>query len=1137
MPLKFFKKHWPIFFLSATLVVLFYKNYTPNTWLLGWDNLQIELNPLLNIKRSLLSVWQEYQGLGLLTGMAHASDLPRQIFVLLISFFLPQHFIRYFYHFLMIALATFGSYSLTKYILKENKSQKITPVISSLFYLLNFGTIQYLNLPFEPYSTFFAAFPWLLLVIFKLLKKPNKKTWLNFIIIHFLSIPSFYVQTIFLVYSICLCLILLAHSYKKNLPKQFKFKSKILITIFLINSFWLLPNIYFTLTQINTTQNAFANKIITDQFIEENKKHGHLKDFALLIEPYYDQQNNHKQNNSYLLPIWHKHLDQTTIQFIGYILFIISVLGLFTKNKHKKYFTHILLFTSIGLLSTTFPFKYINSLFLSIPILKQIFRNSFTKLLIPTTLSLSILLGLSINQIKIPKKIKNYLYILLVLLIFIFSWPSFKGYYFNPKMRLSLPSQYLHLTDFFKTQPKTSRIMNLPLSNFWGWHDWRWGQKGSGFLWYGIEQPILDRAFDVWNLKNEQYYWELSYALQKEDLSLFENILQKYNISYVLVDNNIFFPSNKEFSKIHTQTEKLINRSNNLKLMFEVGKITVYKYLPTKSSIYVTNNLTTTQNFNGFINADPVFGNYGDYTFSSSPQVIYPFTNLFTNRLPSEFPYNVSVQNNNIVIEKPNFHSTIPINQQIPLTISPPTDIILNSFQNPIVTTSLQDTINIPVSEFINPHLCAPQNQNSKFSSEIKDDTLTLSATGTALCIDWQNYDFFKQFKQPKIINLSFDYKSISDEWPKSCFWNGTKCLNNKDLPNSGFNNTWKYYSETSYFDPITDQNTVLSLIIDSTYDSKDHQISYKNVTMQIFDSPNNTSKPQDYFSITKDNNTLTATIPSNNLSNNLIQSNLFHLQPQNCNSKTDGSYSRQILKENNNSFIRLSSINNNSCITFPFPNLPLNQSYLIKLTYRHQKGYPLLTYAYSDNQNYKYFETKLEKQKNWQTAWFVIPAFDNSNHRQGLGISFNNKSFNQFESINDIQSIQIYPFPYDQLLNYKITPDTNPSVPSTSTRTYLPSISNIFYYKTKLRLNPLTPQSTIVLNQSFDSGWIAFYFNGIKPVFLKNHILVNNWANGWNIDNIPQNANLYIFFWPQLLEFLGFALLIPVFIYIFKSL
>jgi len=70
-------KNWffPLLILGLTLFIAF-RNYTPGTWLLGWDNLVPELNLKLNITRSLSAVWQEYQGLGLLGGMAHAADLP-----------------------------------------------------------------------------------------------------------------------------------------------------------------------------------------------------------------------------------------------------------------------------------------------------------------------------------------------------------------------------------------------------------------------------------------------------------------------------------------------------------------------------------------------------------------------------------------------------------------------------------------------------------------------------------------------------------------------------------------------------------------------------------------------------------------------------------------------------------------------------------------------------------------------------------------------------------------------------------------------------------------------------------------------------------------------------------------------------
>ena len=68
----------------------------------------------------------------------------------------------------------------------------------------------------------------------------------------------------------------------------------------------------------------------------------------------------------------------------------------------------------------------------------------------------------------------------------------------------------------------------------------------------------------------------------------------------------------------------------------------------------------------------------------------------------------------------------------------------------------------------------------------------------------------------------------------------------------------------------------------------------------------------------------------------------------------------------------------------------------------------------------------------------------------------------------------------------------------------------------------------------------------------LLDHFLVNNWANGWRLnvgskmpevgsENLqtsnlqPPTSNIVIIFWPQYLEFIGFALLIFSFLYILK--
>jgi hypothetical protein len=55
----------------------------------------------------------------------------------------------------------------------------------------------------------------------------------------------------------------------------------------------------------------------------------------------------------------------------------------------------------------------------------------------------------------------------------------------------------------------------------------------------------------------------------------------------------------------------------------------------------------------------------------------------------------------------------------------------------------------------------------------------------------------------------------------------------------------------------------------------------------------------------------------------------------------------------------------------------------------------------------------------------------------------------------------------------------------------------------------------------------------------IKEHMLINNWANGWRLEELPNTADqstLIIIFLPQYLEFLGFLLLIITFILILIS-
>ena len=124
---KIFYNFFPDIILTLVVAVFFLANYTPGTFLMGWDNVQVDLNPVLGLKRSFYGVWQEYQGLGLLGGMSHSADLIRSVLIYFASKIIPQAVIRYAYHFVMLLMGGIGSYKLINYLLGEkNLAGKIT---------------------------------------------------------------------------------------------------------------------------------------------------------------------------------------------------------------------------------------------------------------------------------------------------------------------------------------------------------------------------------------------------------------------------------------------------------------------------------------------------------------------------------------------------------------------------------------------------------------------------------------------------------------------------------------------------------------------------------------------------------------------------------------------------------------------------------------------------------------------------------------------------------------------------------------------------------------------------------------------------------------------------------------------------
>lgn len=135
------------------------------------------------------------------------------------------------------------------------------------------------------------------------------------------------------------------------------------------------------------------------------------------------------------------------------------------------------------------------------------------------------------------------------------------------------------------------------------------------------------------------------------------------------------------------------------------------------------------------------------------------------------------------------------------------------------------------------------------------------------------------------------------------------------------------------------------------------------------------------------------------------------------------------------------------------------------------------------------------------------------------LTITLSNASYNQYTSINDLESITLYSLGAMQTLP---VPETGKSILISPKQISHP-ISGLYI----ISLPPGTSTDILTLNQSFDTGWVAFDASHTE---LQGHVLVNNWANGWRLTG--DNRSVIIIFLPQLLEYLGFVLLlIPLFL------
>lgn len=569
---------------------------------MGWDSLVPELNFKLNIARSLSAVWQDYQGVGLLGGMGHAADLPRELLLWVFSFALPQSFLRYVWTFLMLAAGPLGTYFLISRVLVKDKgwAGSFAGFAGAVFYLFNLATVQTFYVPFETFTSFFGFFPWLLFFALGYLEDGGKRKILSFFLFSLLAVCAFYVQTLFVVYAIFLAVFAI-EAIIRHKKSGLKRSTSLSFATLLSNSFWLLPVLYFTLTSGWIPGASHINSIATPETQYMNQARGNFNDivqFKGYWFDYYDwfPQENTKGSYDYMYKNWIAYDQNPLVGKVSLALFVVSIAGLLLSlfGKQTVYGASLLVLAAVSyfFLAGANPPSGEVYQFLSgkIPLFADIFRNTFTKWAVPLALVVSMGLGYFVYCLAgfVKGKMK-------VFLSFVFSFslvfaavftvlPVFSGNLISKSMEVNLPNSYLETVDYFKGVDHSQRIADFPLTDFWGWHfsslglpAGRQGYEGSGFLWYGIPQPMLDRTFDVWSPNNEGFYSEISRAVGARNSSELSYVLNKYQVSYILFDGNINEPANPDWPGQMSQQKDFLESSGLAHQVKQFDNIFIYK--------------------------------------------------------------------------------------------------------------------------------------------------------------------------------------------------------------------------------------------------------------------------------------------------------------------------------------------------------------------------------------------------------------------------------------------------------------------------------------------------------------------------------------------------------------------------------
>jgi len=668
------KKKIPMLFFPGLLLLvgifISYQNYSPGTFLLGWDSLHSEFNFSLAFQRALSGAWRGEQGLGALAAHSHMADLPRIVFLWLESFVLPQSFLRYSYIFLCLILGPLGVYFFVNHVINKKKtfSGYFSSFCAAFFYLFNLVTLQHFLVPFEMFPAQFAFAPFVFLFALRYIESSRRRELVLLALLVILLSPSAYAATLY--YAFLLTFFLFLGGYwLVSIKKRVALKRLLVVfsLTLVLNLYWLLPNIYSVVNQSEMVSLSKINSLFSPEAFLRNAAYGDISNIATGKNFLFDWRNFDFSEDTFvdLMGVWDRHLGDWGVANISYTIFGLSILGtiiaLVRRDKVGVSFFPVGLVLLFFLININPPTGTIYQYLINkLPVFGEALRMPFTKFSILFEFCLAFYLGYFLNSLPgVIKKFKIGQVANVLVGIFVIAGsvyvmlPVFRAELISSVVKTNLPTEYLQLFKWF--EGKEGRVVRLPVNTLWGWSYNTWKYEGSGFLSYGLENPLLDRDYDRWSPYNETFYNEISSVVYKYQLpeasdteneekkenektvtvdnqqviSEFEKILQKYQVEYLLLDESVVNAGGGNGLLFIPEIKDLVAHSSNIKQVVTYGHLTVYSFVGPERSVspvWTPETLVSVYTNPTYSKYDSIYQKYGNY-ITEKGGISIPFIN------------------------------------------------------------------------------------------------------------------------------------------------------------------------------------------------------------------------------------------------------------------------------------------------------------------------------------------------------------------------------------------------------------------------------------------------------------------------------------------------------------------------------